>query len=84
MIALASHGDCRQSKSFFVILDNNISAENKSKKPRLRILMFSFSTVIYVCKGEDGTIIERKGSKEEPFKFTTHEGMLFLLHTSTY
>lgn len=29
--------------------------------------------VIYLCKGEDGTIIERKGSKEEPFEFTTQE-----------
>ncbi|XP_027350378.1 70 kDa peptidyl-prolyl isomerase-like isoform X2 [Abrus precatorius] len=29
--------------------------------------------VIYVCKREDGTIIERKGSEEEPFEFTTQE-----------
>ncbi|XP_020219678.2 70 kDa peptidyl-prolyl isomerase [Cajanus cajan] len=29
--------------------------------------------VIYVCKHEDGTIIERKGSDEEPFEFTTQE-----------
>lgn len=29
--------------------------------------------VIYVCKHEDGTIIERKGSDKEPFEFTTQE-----------
>ncbi|XP_057437886.1 70 kDa peptidyl-prolyl isomerase-like [Lotus japonicus] len=29
--------------------------------------------VIYLCKQEDGTVIERKGSKEEPFEFTTQE-----------
>ncbi|KAH1257919.1 Peptidyl-prolyl cis-trans isomerase FKBP65 [Glycine max] len=29
--------------------------------------------VIYLCKGEDGTIIESKGSEEEPFEFTTQE-----------
>ncbi|XP_027350380.1 peptidyl-prolyl cis-trans isomerase FKBP65-like isoform X4 [Abrus precatorius] len=29
--------------------------------------------LIYVCKREDGTIIERKGSEEEPFEFTTQE-----------
>ncbi|KAJ1404534.1 Tetratricopeptide-like helical domain superfamily [Sesbania bispinosa] len=29
--------------------------------------------VIYLCKREDGAIIERKGSKEEPFEFTTQE-----------
>lgn len=29
--------------------------------------------VIYLRKGEDGTIIERKGSEEEPFEFTTQE-----------
>ncbi|QCD97091.1 peptidyl-prolyl cis-trans isomerase FKBP65-like [Vigna unguiculata] len=29
--------------------------------------------VIYLCKGEDDTIIERKGSEEEPFEFTTQE-----------
>ncbi|XP_073221793.1 70 kDa peptidyl-prolyl isomerase-like isoform X2 [Cicer arietinum] len=29
--------------------------------------------VIYFCKGEDGNIIETKGSKEEPFEFTTQE-----------
>ncbi|KAL2320604.1 hypothetical protein Fmac_029573 [Flemingia macrophylla] len=29
--------------------------------------------VIYLCKQDDGTIIERKGSEEEPFEFTTQE-----------
>ncbi|XP_061369920.1 peptidyl-prolyl cis-trans isomerase FKBP65-like [Gastrolobium bilobum] len=29
--------------------------------------------VIYLCKREDGTIIERKGSDEEPFEFTILE-----------
>ncbi|TKY62748.1 Peptidyl-prolyl cis-trans isomerase FKBP65 [Spatholobus suberectus] len=29
--------------------------------------------VVYLCKGEDGMIIERKGSEEEPFEFTTQE-----------
>ncbi|KAI5427437.1 hypothetical protein KIW84_032742, partial [Lathyrus oleraceus] len=29
--------------------------------------------VTYICKGEDGTIIDRKGSKEEPFEFTIQE-----------
>ncbi|BAT85078.1 hypothetical protein LR48_Vigan10g025700 [Vigna angularis] len=29
--------------------------------------------VIYLCKGEDDIIIERKGSEEEPFEFTTQE-----------
>ncbi|CAJ2671797.1 unnamed protein product [Trifolium pratense] len=33
--------------------------------------------VIYLCKGEDGTIIERKGSKEEPFEFTTQEEQVY-------
>lgn len=36
--------------------------------------------MIYFCKGEDGTIIERKGSKEEPFEFTTQEGILLMLY----
>ncbi|KAG4927741.1 hypothetical protein JHK84_053306 [Glycine max] len=29
--------------------------------------------VIYLCKGEDGTVIESKGSEEEPFELTTQE-----------
>ncbi|WJX83517.1 peptidylprolyl isomerase [Trifolium repens] len=33
--------------------------------------------VIYLCKGEDGTIIERKGSKEEPFEFTIQEEQVY-------
>jgi len=37
--------------------------------------------VIYLCKGEDDTIIERKGSEEEPFEFTTQEGkkLMFMI-----
>ncbi|CAI8613777.1 unnamed protein product [Vicia faba] len=40
----------------------------------------SHAKVIYFCKGEDATIIDRKGSKEEPFEFTiqeeqVHEGL---------
>jgi len=41
--------------------------------------MFSLPAVIYLCKGEDDTIIERKGSEEEPFEFTTQEGKKLLL-----
>ena len=41
--------------------------------------MFSLSVVIYLCKQEDGTVVERKGSEEEPFEFTTQEGILLLL-----
>ncbi|KAE9599730.1 hypothetical protein Lal_00045764 [Lupinus albus] len=29
--------------------------------------------VLYLCKQDDGTIIDKKGSEEEPFEFTTHE-----------
>ncbi|KAI4300926.1 hypothetical protein L6164_034252 [Bauhinia variegata] len=32
--------------------------------------------VIYLTKLEDGTIIERKGTEEEPFEFTTQEGQV--------
>lgn len=42
-------------------------------------LMFSLPAVIYLCKGEDDTVIERKGSEEEPFEFTTQEGKKLLL-----
>lgn len=37
--------------------------------------MVNALTVIYTSKLEDGTIIERKGSEEEPFEFTTQEGI---------
>ncbi|WJX78119.1 peptidylprolyl isomerase [Trifolium repens] len=37
----------------------------------------SLVKVIYLCKGEDGTIIERKGSKEEPFEFTAQEEQVY-------
>lgn len=42
--------------------------------------MFSLPAVIYLCKGEDGMIIESKGSEEEPFEFTTQEGITLLLY----
>ncbi|MED6124398.1 hypothetical protein PIB30_058576 [Stylosanthes scabra] len=32
--------------------------------------------VIYSCKQEDGTIIQKKGTEEEPFEFTTQEGQV--------
>jgi len=41
--------------------------------------MFSLPAVIYLCKGEDGTVIESKGSEEEPFELTTQEGIMLLL-----
>lgn len=42
--------------------------------------MFPLPAVIYLCKGEDGTVIESKGSEEEPFEFTTQEGITLLLY----
>ncbi|KAL1314108.1 hypothetical protein HN51_040867 [Arachis hypogaea] len=32
--------------------------------------------VIYSCKQKDGTIIQKKGSEEEPFEFTIQEGQV--------
>lgn len=40
------------------------------KKPKLR----SAFEVIYIGKLEDGTIIEKNGSDEEPFEYTCFEG----------
>lgn len=49
----------------------------------MKVLGFFFNclniaiAVVYVGKLEDGTIVERQGSDEEPFEYVCAEGALF-------